>query len=74
MPDELTDGQIALPCEIGELHLPELMDDQKRALERLVSQGYVKAAENHARVAAENRSSTMPPYCPGGTTATRGAV
>jgi len=48
MPDELTDGQIALPCEIGELHLPELMDVQKRALERLVSQGYVKAAENHA--------------------------
>ena len=47
MPNDLTNAQIAL-CDIGELHLPELMDDQKRDLERLVSQGYVKATESHA--------------------------
>ena len=47
MPDDLTNAQIALLCDIGELHLPELMDDQKCDLERLVSQGYVKATESH---------------------------
>ena len=52
MLNDLTDAQIALLCDIGELHLPEPMNDQKRDLERLVSQGYVKATESHASSAA----------------------
>lgn len=49
MPDELTDDQIALLCEIGEFHLPESTGDQERNLERLISSGYIGPAENDAR-------------------------
>jgi hypothetical protein len=51
MSDELTDPQIALLCDIGEFHLPELMDGQKRDLERLVSGGYVKPTESRTNSA-----------------------
>ena len=37
MSEELTNSQIALLCDIGEFHLPELSSDQKRDLERLIS-------------------------------------
>jgi hypothetical protein len=51
MSDELTNSQIALLCDIGEFHLPELSSDQKRDLERLISEGYVGPTETDARSA-----------------------
>jgi hypothetical protein len=52
MSDDLTNSQIALLCDIGELHLPKLTGDQKRDLERLISGGYVGPTEkSHARSA-----------------------
>ena len=51
MSDDLTATQIALLCDIGEFHLPDLTDDQKRDLERLISWGYVKQTENRANSA-----------------------
>jgi hypothetical protein len=48
MSDDLTNSQIALLCDIGELHLPKLTGDQKRDLERLISEGYVGPTESHA--------------------------
>jgi hypothetical protein len=48
MSDDLTNDQIALLCDIGEFHLPDLRDDQKRDLERLVSGGYVRPSESEA--------------------------
>ena len=46
-----TNSQIALLCDIGELHLPKLTGDQKRDLEQLISGGYVGPTESHARSA-----------------------
>jgi hypothetical protein len=51
MSDDLTNSQIALLCDIGELHLPKLTGDQKRDLEQLISGGYVGPTESHARSA-----------------------
>jgi hypothetical protein len=48
MSDELTDSQIVLLCDIAEFHLPDLMENQKRDLERLISDGYVKPTESRA--------------------------
>jgi hypothetical protein len=36
MPDELTNDQIALLCQIGEMLPPKLTNDRKRDLEQLV--------------------------------------
>jgi hypothetical protein len=47
MSDDLTNTEIALLCEIGELHLSKLTGDQKRDLERLISGGYVGPTESH---------------------------
>jgi hypothetical protein len=52
MSDALTDSQIALLCEIGELHLRKLSSDQQRDLEQLIAGGYVRAAEGDAATAA----------------------
>jgi len=41
MPDDLTNSQIALLCDIGEFHLPELTGDHNRDLEHLIAGGYV---------------------------------
>jgi hypothetical protein len=49
MSDDLTNSQIALLCDVGEFHLPNLTGDQKRDLERLISGGYVGSTESHAR-------------------------
>ena len=49
MSDDLTNSQIALLCDIAELHLPKLSGEQKRDLERLISGGYVGPTESHAR-------------------------
>ena len=51
MSDDLTNSEIALLCDIGELHLPKLTGDQKRDLERLISAGYVEPTEGHGRSA-----------------------
>jgi hypothetical protein len=51
MSDELTNSQIAVLCDIGEFNLPNLTDDQKRDLERLISGGYVEPTASHARSA-----------------------
>jgi hypothetical protein len=51
MSDDLTNSQIALLCNIGELHLPKLTGDQKRDLERLISGGYVGPTESQPRSA-----------------------
>jgi hypothetical protein len=48
MSDDLTNSQIALLCDIGELHLPKLSDDQKCDLERIISGGYAGPTESHA--------------------------
>ena len=39
MSDDLTNSQIALLCDIGELNLPKPTGDKKRDLERLISEG-----------------------------------
>jgi CTP-dependent riboflavin kinase len=45
MPDDLTNSQIALLCDVGEYDLSKATADQKRELERLLSEGYVEPAE-----------------------------
>lgn len=47
MSEDLTDCQVALLCDIAECALPKLTGDQKRDLERLLSEGYVEPTENH---------------------------
>jgi hypothetical protein len=51
LPDDLTNSQIALLCDIGEFDLPKLTSDQKRDLEQLISGGYVGPTESHPRSA-----------------------
>jgi hypothetical protein len=51
MSDDLTNSQIALLCDIGELHLSKLTGDQRRDLERLISGGYVGPTESQPRSA-----------------------
>ena len=51
MADELTDAQIALLCEIGELKLSGFTPDQQRDLDRLVSGGFVEPSASTARSA-----------------------
>ncbi len=41
MPDDLTNDQIALLCDIGERYRAQLADDKQLDLERLISLGYV---------------------------------
>jgi hypothetical protein len=45
MPEDLTDEQIALLCDLGEQDQSALTGDQKRDLERLISGGYVEPAK-----------------------------
>jgi hypothetical protein len=45
MPDDLTDDQIALLCDLGEQGQSDLTGDKNRDLERLISGGYVEPAE-----------------------------
>ena len=45
MPDELTDSETALLCDIGEYDNGKATDAQKRDLPRLVSGGYVAPAQ-----------------------------
>ena len=45
MSDDLTDSQIALLCDIGEHDLSKATADQKRGLERLLSDGYVEPTQ-----------------------------
>ena len=47
MSEDLTNSQIALLCDIGECDLSTLTTDQKRDLERLISEGYVESTENN---------------------------
>ena len=47
MPDELTDYQIALLCDIEEGDLTKFAGDRKCDLERLLSEGYVEPAQSH---------------------------
>jgi hypothetical protein len=47
MSDHLTDSQIALLCDIGEYDLSKLTGDQKRDLERLIAEGYLKPAKGN---------------------------
>ncbi len=47
MSDDLTNSQIALLCDIEECALSKLTGDQKRDLERLLSEGYVEPTESH---------------------------
>ena len=53
MSDDLTNSQIALLCDIGELHLPKLTGDQKRDLERLIAGGYVGPTESRVMLTAK---------------------
>jgi hypothetical protein len=46
MPEDLTDDQISLLCDLAEQDQSELADDQKRDLERLISGAYVEMAKN----------------------------
>jgi hypothetical protein len=43
MPDELTNDQIALLCDIGEYDLSKATDQRKRELQELIDRGYVLA-------------------------------
>jgi hypothetical protein len=47
MPDDLTNSQVALLCDIGECHEHKLTSDQKKDLERLISEGYAEPTESH---------------------------
>jgi CTP-dependent riboflavin kinase len=47
MPDDLTNDQIALLCDIGEYDRSKLTEDKKRNLERLISGGYAERTESH---------------------------
>ena len=47
MSDDLTDSEIALLCDIGEYDLSKATADQKRGLERLLSEGYVEPTPGH---------------------------
>jgi hypothetical protein len=47
MPDDLTDDQIALLCDIGEFDPSKLIEDRKHDLERLISGGYVEQTDSH---------------------------
>ena len=47
MPDELTDYQIALLCDLEEGDLTKFAGDRKRDLERLLSEGYVEPTQSH---------------------------
>jgi hypothetical protein len=46
-PDDLTNAQIALLCEIGEHDLSKLTGDERHDLEWLLSQGYAQPAKGH---------------------------
>ena len=50
MADELTDAQIALLCEIGELKLSGFTPDQQRDLDRLVSSGFVEPSARYSQI------------------------
>jgi hypothetical protein len=43
----LTDGQIALLCDIGDYNPSRQTENKKPDLERLISGGYVEATEGH---------------------------
>lgn len=45
MPDDLTNSEIALLCDIAEYDLAKATDEQKRDLERLLAAGYVEQAK-----------------------------
>jgi hypothetical protein len=47
MSDNLTNSQIELLCEIGEYDPLQLTGDQKRDLERLLSEGFVAPTATH---------------------------
>ncbi len=47
MPDELTDYQIALLCDIEEGDLTKFAGDRKRDLERILLEGYVEPTQSH---------------------------
>jgi predicted transcriptional regulator len=47
MPDELTNDQIALLCEVGEYDLATSTVEQRRELEQLLAAGYIEPTENH---------------------------
>ena len=47
MPDDLTDSQVALLCDIGEFDPLQLTSDQKRDLELLLTAGYVAPTATH---------------------------
>jgi hypothetical protein len=48
MPDDLTDTQVVLLCELGELQPSGLSSDQKCNLDRLASDGFVLSINNRA--------------------------
>jgi hypothetical protein len=45
MPDDLSDTQTAVLCDIGEYDINKASDEQKRDLEYLISGGYVERTE-----------------------------
>jgi CTP-dependent riboflavin kinase len=53
MLDELTNAQIALLCAIEEHDHGSSTNEQKRDLERLISEGYVQPTEDHPGSAFE---------------------
>ena len=44
MPDDLTDAQIALLCDIGEFDPSTQTEDKRRDLARLIAGGYIELA------------------------------
>jgi hypothetical protein len=47
LPDDLTNSQIALLCDIGEFDPSNATADRQRDLERLIAGGYVERTEDH---------------------------
>ncbi len=56
MSGNLTDDQVALLCEIGEIgesHQPDLASDKKGDLERLISGGYAEHRRSAIKLTAK---------------------
>jgi len=47
MTEDLTDQQIELLSDVGEYHWSDLSVANRRAVERLIADGYVEATQHH---------------------------
>jgi hypothetical protein len=51
MPDDLTNDQISLLCDIGQFDPTKLPEAKKRNMDRLISGGYAEPTKNDSGIA-----------------------